>query len=804
MMRFFPFLIFSFLTLLSVGQSTVELVPTKDNTLYQDATGETSNGVGNHLFVGNIDPNKNPEKRRRIVLQWDVASAIPAGSTILDVSLQMYLNREKGDDVAIDLFTLTRDWGEGNSDAPNMEGEGTTPQTDDATWVHAFYPAIAWTPGGEFDITSSATQTVNDTGFYTWQDTTMVNDVQGWLDNPGSSYGYIMVADETKDQHAKRFTSKDNPVAAQQPKLIITFDGPCIDPVINDLAVANNPLCPDSSTTIVVSGELNRAETWVLYAGGCPGTEIDRNPEGRFTVSPIENTTYSVRGEGGCITPGNCETITLSMATRENAAFTYPSDILCENGNSVDPTLIGDPGNNYTAQPNGLDLDPVSGVVNPTNSNIGTYLVTRTTSGSCPGSFDYTLTIAPIQDTFFTAEICNGASYNFGGQTLTNAGVYYDTLMASTGCDSAITLQLDVVNQITNLGNSETICEGDSLVVGNEVFKFPGNYQVTMVTAAGCDSVYGFSLTLSPAFETETSLTRCAGEVYDFNGRDIRESGTYTEVFESASGCDSTVELTIDFIDEIIQRDTAFLCEGDTLLYQGNTITAPGRYGATYSTAGGCDSSFVIRVYPGGQVQRNEFFRTICQGDSVLFAGVYRQETGVYQKRYAVQDDCDSIAVLRLEVEPVNIAVVKNGNSLTAQASDASYQWLDCVNGFEPIANATFANFTTNISGRFAVAVTQGNCTDTSACYQISPVGVKAYPNTAWVSLQPNPAYHSLRIATQFAGSYRILDLAGKELQHGRLQAGKQVISLTALQPGSYLVVVSGGMGQSTHRIIKL
>ncbi|MCO5279621.1 MAG: hypothetical protein M9931_01040 [Chitinophagales bacterium] len=40
--------------------------------------------------------------------------------------------------------------------------------------------------------------------------------------------------------------------------------------------------------------------------------------------------------------------------------------------------------------------------------------------------------------------ICTGQSYSFNGQTLTQQGIYFDTLTNANGCDSLITLNLSV------------------------------------------------------------------------------------------------------------------------------------------------------------------------------------------------------------------------------------------------------------------------------------------------------------------------------------------------------------------------
>ena len=70
------------------------------------------------------------------------------------------------------------------------------------------------------------------------------------------------------------------------------------------------------------------------------------------------------------------------------------------------------------------------------------------------------------------ATICQGDYFCFGGDTLRISGFYYDTLVAVSGCDSVVTLQLRVNSapqaNLIALGNS-VLCQGDSvsLSMGN-------------------------------------------------------------------------------------------------------------------------------------------------------------------------------------------------------------------------------------------------------------------------------------------------------------------------------------------------
>jgi hypothetical protein len=54
----------------------------------------------------------------------------------------------------------------------------------------------------------------------------MVADVQGWLDDPSSNFGWLLVGNEGENGTAKRFDSKENPVAERSPSLTIEFTLP--------------------------------------------------------------------------------------------------------------------------------------------------------------------------------------------------------------------------------------------------------------------------------------------------------------------------------------------------------------------------------------------------------------------------------------------------------------------------------------------------------------------------------------------------------------------------------------------------
>jgi len=190
-----------------LAQTTVVLPAAKDNTLYESPTGAASNGQGGFTFVGRL-ANRGGGELRRTLTQYDIAGTVPAGATITRAELTLTMDRTRTGATDISMHRVTSDWGEGTSDAPGREGQGTASTTDDATWIHAFFGGAMWgAPGGDFTAAGSSTASVAGNGDYTWLN--LVADAQDMLDNPGTNYGWILIGDEANLQTAKRFESRN-------------------------------------------------------------------------------------------------------------------------------------------------------------------------------------------------------------------------------------------------------------------------------------------------------------------------------------------------------------------------------------------------------------------------------------------------------------------------------------------------------------------------------------------------------------------------------------------------------------------
>jgi DNA/RNA endonuclease YhcR with UshA esterase domain len=209
------------------AQTTVTLTSSKDNTIFESPTGVLSSGAGGEVITGRT--NAIIPLLRRALMQFDVSS-IPSNATITSASLKLQMTKTSSGSFNVGLHAVASDWGEGASNSGTGSGSGTgaMAMAGDATWVHTASPSSSWTTvGGDFDATASATLAVNGLGSYTWASTAgLVADVQSWVTNGATNFGWAIIGDESVNKTTKHFVTKEGTNAAFRPELSITYTVP--------------------------------------------------------------------------------------------------------------------------------------------------------------------------------------------------------------------------------------------------------------------------------------------------------------------------------------------------------------------------------------------------------------------------------------------------------------------------------------------------------------------------------------------------------------------------------------------------
>ena len=288
----------------------------------------------------------------------------------------------------------------------------------------------------------------------------------------------------------------------------------CIAPDVPTVSASLSPICTGASSTLSInSGNLNSATAWTWYSGSCGGT-----PAGTGTsviVSPGSTTTYFVRGEGGCVTPGSCASQSITVVADPAA-----------------PTAVKSP--NLASVCEGTTLT-LTGV---TDNGGGT--------GSCSIEYRYD----------------NGSGFSSWSATLPNfaAVAGTNTIEIRKNCDGS-GCDLSSVNSYSWTVNAPPSCSinGASGACSNSV----GNvYSVT-----GSMTLYNWSVTgngsiIGSSSGSSITVTAGASGYYAVNV-------TITDANGCISNCSKTVTINAPPSCSISGAD--FVCSNST----GNIYTAP-------------------------------------------------------------------------------------------------------------------------------------------------------------------------------------------------------------------------------------
>ncbi|HBH61479.1 MAG TPA: hypothetical protein DDX85_07030, partial [Nitrospiraceae bacterium] len=207
--------------------ATTIINPSIDNTMAEDFSNNSS-GDCDSIFSGTTDNNV----ARRALMQFDIATAIPPGSTINRVTLTMNVTRGSNHpDAVMTIHPVTLAWAEAatgvtpNGCGTRGGGQGEPAVTGAATWLSAMHNQTLWgSPGGDFGVAASGSTIVNNIT-PVWDSAAagngaMVSDVQSWLDSPAANYGWILIGDEASPTTSRRFDSTEGSAA---PALVVDF-----------------------------------------------------------------------------------------------------------------------------------------------------------------------------------------------------------------------------------------------------------------------------------------------------------------------------------------------------------------------------------------------------------------------------------------------------------------------------------------------------------------------------------------------------------------------------------------------------
>jgi len=318
----------------------------------------------------------------------------------------------------------------------------------------------------------------------------------------------------------------------------------------------------------------------------------------------------------------------------------------------------------------------IDGITYTTSNNSATY--TLTNSSGCDSIVTLNLTINQNLNGIDVISSCNSITW-IDGITYTssnNTATY--TLTNSSGCDSIVTLNL-TVNSPTNSQENITSCD-NYLWGGNNYFQ-SGIYIDTLQSTNGCDSIAALNLTINSGSTSQENITACNN--YSWNGTTYSQSGTYTKTLQTISGCDSILTLNLIIDSGGNYQENISTCNNYN--WNGTNYSQSGTYYDTLQNTNGCDSILVLNLTISNYVY-NSVNITSCINYN--WNGNIYNQTGNYTDTILVAGSCDSINTLSLNIIPI----IYSSESITACGS---FNW----NGNNYLQSGTYVDTLPSNSG---------------------------------------------------------------------------------------------------------
>lgn len=600
-------------------------------------------------------------------------------------------------------------------------------------------------------------------------------------------------------------------------------------PGIYDVAYTTSGDCPNTNIqTITVSAlddpSFNYSSSNYCTTDSDPSATIIGTSGGTFSSSPAG---LDLDAISGLITLNNSSPNTYNVVYTTNGAcpssasqtvtvngldapgFNYGTGSFCSSSANPFPTITGDFGGVFSSTPSGLVLDPSTGEIDIATSTLNNYTITYATQGTCPNTSDEIVVLNAFDDASFaysSNSYCtsnsnptpvvtgiSGGSFSYspsgllfdaptGTINLSNSllGTYTITYATGGSCANSSSQVIDVVavddasfsytgtHFCTNDADPMAIISGAS---GGVFTSFPSGLVVDANSGSvdiSASALGNYSVTYTTSGSCPTPST----ELFDLS--------SIPTVNQNIQGCDSVTLHGNQYFTSQIVIDTLSGIYCDSIVNTDLTINMANA--GLDAVSAWCSHTWI---------DGNEYF--------------INNNTATYT--IVNQGGCDSLVTLNLTVTSVDTSVNLYNSTFVSNASNATYQWVNCTQGYSIIPNATGKTFTPTQNGNYAVIVTENACTDTSACTFLTNVGVASNENNTNIKIYPNPVEELVNIEVENTSVMDVVitNIEGKIVKSEVIKGAIVTqISMANFEPGIYFITVSTEEYQTTIKLVKI
>ena len=336
------------------------------------------------------------------------------------------------------------------------------------------------------------------------------------------------------------------------------------------------------------------------------------------------------------------------------------------------------------------------------------------------------------------------------------------------------------------------------------------NLWVKAMSPYGCgDTEHLFLLNIHPVEHTEFNMEACVS--YNWNGTEYSEDGDYEQTLQSIYGCDSIVTMHLTLIDAYHMETEVEAC--DSYEWGGDVITENGIYEHTFTSIHGCDSTVVMQLTIN---HSSEEMWAVDACDSYEWDGITYTESGIYERIYTDIHGCDSIVKMDLAVMTAPVIETINGDtdvdvrltpaSVYSTAPNGGTFWsIDPEEAGSVVVEEGVATITWSETFKGDVLLhvwALGYCGEDESSMTIhvkNSTDVSEYSIKAYVF--PNPTSGNITVEAEGMRRVTVSNTFGQIVLDTEVQGNHALLNMSQFAAGTYLICIHTDNGFAMKRV---
>lgn len=238
-----------------------------------------------------------------------------------------------------------------------------------------------------------------------------------------------------------------------------------------------------------------------------------------------------------------------------------------------------------------------------------------------------TLIVLEEYEVFLDVEICAADSVEVNGIFYDAEGIFLQNYFTEEGCDSIYIIAVEFTDNFSK-EESHFLCDGEELNIYELNITEPGTFDV-ILEGQNCDTILTLEILPADLAIEEISIDFCQNEFIEVNNITYDTDGTYIQNLISHQGCDSTLIVNVNMLDDVTSELTFSFCDGFIIEVNEELFQNEGWYTQLFSAENGCDSLLHIQIITTGIFIPNVF--TPNQPSNESFYPFISCDINVYQ-----------------------------------------------------------------------------------------------------------------------------------------------------------------------------